>query len=67
MFTSGLRTALLLAGSGLYGNGLVSASRIATQMCAELLALIPLHALSAVPGVRSWTEFLTSSSRPQKF
>ena len=41
MLRSGVRTALVLAGSGLYGKGLASASRIAAATGAKLLAPYP--------------------------
>jgi acetolactate synthase-1/2/3 large subunit len=41
MLRSGLRTAILIAGNGLYGKGLVSAGRIAAATGAKLLAPYP--------------------------
>jgi acetolactate synthase-1/2/3 large subunit len=54
MLRSGLRTAILLAGNGLYGDGLVTAGRIAAATGAKLLAPYPLTRLqrgSGIPGV----------------
>src|SRR5580692_10545223 len=42
MLRSGLRTAILIAGNGLYGEGLVSAARIAAATGAKLLAPYPI-------------------------
>jgi acetolactate synthase-1/2/3 large subunit len=54
MLRSGLRTAILIAGNGLYGGGLVSAGRIAAATGAKLLAPYPLTRLqrgAGIPGV----------------
>jgi acetolactate synthase I/II/III large subunit len=45
MLTSGLRTALLIAGNGLYGRGLAAAGRIAAATGARLLAPYPIARL----------------------
>ncbi len=54
MLRSGLRTAILIAGSAMYGRGLVAAGRIAAATGAKLLAPYPLTRLqrgAGVPGV----------------
>jgi len=54
MLKTGLRTAILMAGNALYGNGLVAAGRIAAATGAKLLAPYPLTRLqrgAGIPGV----------------
>ncbi|MFZ0771018.1 MAG: acetolactate synthase large subunit [Candidatus Sulfotelmatobacter sp.] len=51
MLRSGLRTAILIAGNALYGNGLVTAGRIATATGAKLLAPYPLTRLERGAGI----------------
>jgi acetolactate synthase I/II/III large subunit len=50
MLRTGLRTALLISGNGLYGNGLVAAGRIATATGAKLLAPYPFTRLERGTG-----------------
>ncbi len=51
MLRSGLRTALLIAGSALYGKGLTAAGRIATATGAKLLAPYPITRLERGLGI----------------
>ena len=51
MLRSGLRTAILLAGNALYGNGLVAAGHIAAATGAKLLAPYPLTRLQRGAGI----------------
>ena len=51
MLRSGLRTAILVAGNALYGEGLVIAGRIATATGAKLLAPYPLTRLRRGAGI----------------
>jgi acetolactate synthase-1/2/3 large subunit len=51
MLRSGLRTALLIAGNGLYGRGLAVAGRIAAATSARLLAPYPITRLERGIGV----------------
>ena len=51
MLHTGLRTAILMAGNALYGNGLVTAGRIATATGAKLLAPYPLARLRRGAGI----------------
>jgi acetolactate synthase-1/2/3 large subunit len=51
MLRSGLRTAILIAGNALYGEGLAAAGRIATAMGAKLLAPYPVTRLQRGAGV----------------
>jgi acetolactate synthase-1/2/3 large subunit len=51
MLRSGLRTAILLAGNGLYGHGLVAAGRIAAATGAKLLAPYPITRLERGSGM----------------
>jgi acetolactate synthase-1/2/3 large subunit len=51
MLRSGLRTAILIAGNGLYGKGLVSAGRIAAATGAKLLAPYPITRLQRGAGI----------------
>jgi acetolactate synthase I/II/III large subunit len=51
MLRSGLRTAILIAGNALYGNGLVTAGRIATAIGAHLLAPYPITRLQRGAGI----------------
>jgi acetolactate synthase-1/2/3 large subunit len=51
LLRSGLRTAILLAGSALYGNGLKSASRIAAATGAKLLAPYPFTRMERGAGL----------------
>ena len=51
MLRSGLRTALLLAGSALYGKGLMTAGRIADATGAKLLAPYPFTRLERGAGM----------------
>jgi acetolactate synthase I/II/III large subunit len=51
MLRSGLRTAILIAGNGLYGEGLVSAARIAAATGAKLLAPYPITRLQRGAGI----------------
>jgi acetolactate synthase-1/2/3 large subunit len=51
MLRSGLRTAILLAGKALYGNGLVAAGHIAAATGAKLLAPYPLTRLQRGAGI----------------
>jgi len=51
MLRSGLRTAILLAGNGLYGHGLVAAGRIAAATGAKLLAPYPITRLERGSGI----------------
>jgi acetolactate synthase I/II/III large subunit len=51
MLRSGLRTAILLSGNGLYGKGLSAAGRIATATGAKLLAPYPITRLERGIGI----------------
>jgi acetolactate synthase-1/2/3 large subunit len=51
MLRSGLRTAILVAGIGLYGKGLVAAGRIAAATGAKLLAPYPITRLQRGVGI----------------
>jgi acetolactate synthase I/II/III large subunit len=51
MLRSGLRTAILISGNSLYGNGLVAAGRIAAATGAKLLAPYPLTRLKRGAGI----------------
>jgi acetolactate synthase I/II/III large subunit len=51
MLRSGLRTAILLAGNALYGEGLLAAGRIATATGAKLFAPYPLTRLQRGAGL----------------
>ena len=51
MLRSGLRTAILIAGNGLYGKGLVAAGRIAAATGARLLAPYPITRLQRGAGL----------------
>src|SRR5208283_2694910 len=51
MLRSGLRTAILIAGNGLYGKGLVTAGRIAAATGAKLLAPYPITRLQRGAGL----------------
>jgi acetolactate synthase-1/2/3 large subunit len=51
MLRSGLRTAILMAGNALYGEGLVTAGRIAAATGAKLLAPYPLTRLQRGAGI----------------
>lgn len=51
LLRSGLQTAMLLAGSALYGNGLKSASRIAAATGAKLLAPYPFTRMERGAGL----------------
>jgi acetolactate synthase-1/2/3 large subunit len=51
MLRSGLRTALLIAGNGLYGEGLTTAGRIAAATGAKLLAPYPITRLERGVGI----------------
>jgi acetolactate synthase I/II/III large subunit len=51
MLKRGLRTAILMAGNALYGNGLVAAGRIAAATGAKLLAPYPLSRLQRGAGI----------------
>jgi acetolactate synthase I/II/III large subunit len=51
MLRSGLRTAILIAGNALYGNGLVAAGRIAAATGAKLLAPYPITRLQRGAGL----------------
>lgn len=51
MLRSGLRTAILMAGNALYGEGLVTAGRIAAATGAKLLAPYPLTRLRRGAGL----------------
>jgi len=51
MLRSGLRTAILLTGNTLYGNGLVTAGRIASATGARLLTPYPLTRLQLGAGI----------------
>src|SRR5208283_4019644 len=51
MLRSGLRTAILLTGNTLYGNGLVTAGRIASATGARLLTPYPLTRLQRGAGI----------------
>jgi len=51
MLRSGLRTALLITGDGLYGQGLAAAGRIAAATGAKLLAPYPLTRLERGSGI----------------
>jgi acetolactate synthase-1/2/3 large subunit len=51
MLRSGLRTAILIAGNGLYGKGLAAAGRITATTGAKLLAPYPLTRLERGAGV----------------
>jgi acetolactate synthase-1/2/3 large subunit len=51
MLRSGLRTALVLAGNGLYGEGLAAAGRIAAATGAKLLAPYPITRLKRGAGI----------------
>lgn len=51
MLRSGLRTAILLAGNGLYGAGLLAAGRIAAATGAQLFAPYPLTRLARGAGL----------------
>src|SRR5208282_603624 len=53
MLRSGLRTALLIAGNGLYGRGLAAAGRIAAATGAKLLAPYPIARLERGIGIAS--------------
>jgi acetolactate synthase-1/2/3 large subunit len=53
MLRSGLRTAILIAGNGLYGSGLVAAGRIAAATGAKLLSPYPLTRLQRGAGIPS--------------
>ncbi|MGD0825874.1 MAG: acetolactate synthase large subunit, partial [Terriglobales bacterium] len=51
MLRSGLRTAILISGNGLYGKGLVTAGRIASATGAKLLAPYPITRLQRGAGL----------------
>jgi acetolactate synthase I/II/III large subunit len=51
MLRSGLRTAILIAGNALYGNGLVTAARIVAATGAKLLAPYPFTRLQRGAGI----------------
>jgi acetolactate synthase-1/2/3 large subunit len=51
MLRSGLRTAILIAGNGLYGKGLLAAGRIAAATGAKLLAPYPITRLERGAGI----------------
>lgn len=51
MLKSGARTAILLAGNGLYGRGLTAAGRIATATGAQLLAPYPCTRVERGAGI----------------
>jgi len=51
MLRSGLRTAILISGNALYGNGLVAAGHIAAATGAKLLAPYPLTRLQRGAGI----------------
>ncbi len=51
MLRSGLRTAILIAGNGLYGKGLLTAGRIAAATGAKLLAPYPITRLQRGAGL----------------
>lgn len=51
MLRSGLRTAILISGPGLYGSGLQAAGRIATSSGAKLLAPYPLSRVERGAGM----------------
>jgi acetolactate synthase I/II/III large subunit len=51
MLRSGLRTAILIAGNALYGDGLIAAGRIAATTGAKLLAPYPLTRLQRGGGI----------------
>jgi len=51
MLRSGLRTAILISGNALYGEGLVIAGRIATATGAKLLAPYPITRLQRGAGI----------------
>jgi acetolactate synthase-1/2/3 large subunit len=51
MLRSGLPTAILIGGNGLYGNGLVTAGRIAAATGAKLLAPYPFSRLQRGAGI----------------
>jgi acetolactate synthase I/II/III large subunit len=51
MLRSGARTAILIAGDGLYGTGLMDAGRIATATGAKLLAPYPITRLERGAGL----------------
>jgi len=51
MLRSGLRTAILIGGNTLYGQGLVAAGRIATATGAKLLAPYPMTRLQRGAGI----------------
>ena len=53
MLRSGLRTAILIAGNGLYGKGLVTAGRIAKATGAKLMAPYPITRLQRGAGTPS--------------
>jgi acetolactate synthase-1/2/3 large subunit len=53
MLRSGLRTAILLAGNGLYGKGLAAAGRVAAATGAKLLAPYPITRLERGAGIAS--------------
>jgi acetolactate synthase I/II/III large subunit len=53
MLRSGLRTALLIAGNGLYGEGLAAAGRVAAATGAKLLAPYPITRLERGIGIAS--------------
>jgi acetolactate synthase-1/2/3 large subunit len=51
MLQSGVRTAILIAGNGLYGKGLIAAGRIAAATGAKLLAPYPITRLQRGAGI----------------
>ncbi len=51
MLRSGVRTAILISGNGLYGKGLVTAGRIAAATGAKLLAPYPITRLQRGAGI----------------
>jgi acetolactate synthase I/II/III large subunit len=51
MLRSGLRTAILIAGNGLYGKGLLTVARIAAATGAKLLAPYPITRLQRGAGI----------------
>lgn len=51
MVRSGLPTAIIIAGNGLYGNGLVTAGRVATATGTKLLAPYPITRLQRGAGL----------------
>jgi acetolactate synthase I/II/III large subunit len=53
MLRSGLRTAILIAGNGLYSDGLAAAGRIAAATGAKLLAPYPITRLERGAGIAS--------------